>query len=53
LTIARRMLEMHGGSIDLLRDGRRKGANFVLSLPRKRSRATLYKGSEEGARCVR
>jgi signal transduction histidine kinase len=50
LTIARRLLEMHGGSIDLLRDGRRKDANFLLSLPRKRSRATLYNRLDEGGR---
>ena len=33
-----------GLCITFLLDGRRKGANFVLSLPRKRSRATIYKG---------
>ena len=44
LTIARQLLETHGGSIDILLDGRRKGANFVLSLPRKRARATIYNG---------
>jgi signal transduction histidine kinase len=44
LTIARQLLETHGGSIDILLDGRRRGANFLLSLPRKRSRATIYNG---------
>lgn len=43
LTIARRLVELHGGSIVLLTDGRRRGANFLVSLPRKRSRATLYR----------
>jgi signal transduction histidine kinase len=42
LTIARQMVEAHGGRISLLRDGRRRGANFLVSLPRKRSRATIY-----------
>jgi C4-dicarboxylate-specific signal transduction histidine kinase len=50
LTIARQMLEGHGGSIDILLDGRRKGANFVVTLPRKRSRATIYEnGAADGA----
>jgi C4-dicarboxylate-specific signal transduction histidine kinase len=44
LTIARQVLEAHGGSIAILRDGRRKGAHFVMRLPRKRSRATIYRG---------
>ena len=38
LTIARRLVELHGGSVVLLTDGRRRGANFLVSLPRKRSR---------------
>ena len=42
LAIAKQLLESHGGSIVLLSDGRRKGANFLLTFPRKRSRATLY-----------
>jgi C4-dicarboxylate-specific signal transduction histidine kinase len=42
LTIARQLVESHGGSIDLLIDGRRRGANFQILLPRKRSRATIY-----------
>ncbi len=41
LTIARQMIEAHGGTLDLLIDGRRKGASFRLVLPRKRSRATI------------
>jgi signal transduction histidine kinase len=44
LTIARRLLEAHGGSIHLIQDGRRRGANFRVRLPRKRSRATFYNG---------
>ncbi len=43
LTIARQMLEAHGGAIAVLVDGRRKGANFLVTLPRKKSRATIYK----------
>jgi signal transduction histidine kinase len=42
LTIARQMVEAHGGRINLLTDARRRGANFLLSLTRKRSRATGY-----------
>jgi signal transduction histidine kinase len=43
LTIARRLLESHGGSLSILLDGRRKGANFLVTFPRKKSRATIYK----------
>ena len=43
LTIAKQLLESHGGSINILLDGRRKGANFLVRFPRKRSRAKIYK----------
>jgi signal transduction histidine kinase len=42
LTIARQVVEAHGGRISVILDGRRKGANFQILLPRKRSRATIY-----------
>ncbi len=42
LTIARQLVESHGGQIHLILDGRRHGANFRVVLPRKRSRATIY-----------
>lgn len=43
LTIARQMVEAHGGSINVILDRRRKaGACFQILLPRKRSRATIY-----------
>jgi signal transduction histidine kinase len=42
LSIARQVVETHGGKINVLIDGRRSGANFQLLLPRKRSRATVY-----------
>jgi signal transduction histidine kinase len=42
LTIARQMVETHGGTINVIIDGRRKGAAFQVILPRKRSRATIY-----------
>jgi len=42
LTIARQLAEAHGGRINLIIDGRRKGAAFQILLPRKRSRATIY-----------
>jgi len=44
LTNARHPLEAHGGSIDILLDSRRKGANFLVTFPRTRSRATIYEG---------
>jgi signal transduction histidine kinase len=40
LTIARQLLEAHGGRIELITDARRRGANFLIALTRKRSRAT-------------
>lgn len=45
LTIAKRLVESHGGLMYLVLDGRRKGANFQLILPRKRSRATFHNRS--------
>jgi C4-dicarboxylate-specific signal transduction histidine kinase len=42
LTIARQMVEAHGGRISLMTDARRRGANFLITLSRKRSRATGY-----------
>jgi signal transduction histidine kinase len=42
LTIARQMVEAHGGRISLITDARRRGANFLVTLSRKRSRATGY-----------
>ena len=41
LTLARRIVEGHRGQILVIMDGRRKGANLRISLPRKRSRATF------------
>jgi signal transduction histidine kinase len=41
LTIARGLAEQHGGSLDVVLDGRRRGAMFRIRLPRKRSRATV------------
>jgi signal transduction histidine kinase len=41
LTLARRIIEAHGGSINVIVDGRRRGANLRVVLPRKRSRATF------------
>lgn len=40
LTIARQLIEAHGGRIELITDLRRRGANFLVTLSRKRSRAT-------------
>jgi signal transduction histidine kinase len=42
LTIARNIVESYGGEIEVLTDGRRRGANIRLLLPRKRSRATIH-----------
>lgn len=41
LTIARSVIETHGGAIELLSDRRRKGATFKIRLPRKKARATV------------
>jgi len=40
LTIARGLVEHEGGTLEVLIDGRRRGALFKIRLPRKRSRAT-------------
>ena len=40
LTIARELIEAHGGRIEMITDGRRRGGNFLVTLSRKRSRAT-------------
>jgi hypothetical protein len=45
LTIARQLVDLHAGRIGLMIDGRRRGANFQILLPRKRSRATIYNGA--------
>jgi signal transduction histidine kinase len=42
LTIARAMIEQNGGTLDVLIDGRRRGAHLKILLPRKRSRATVH-----------
>jgi signal transduction histidine kinase len=41
LTLARRIVEGHGGRIRVLIDRRRRGASLRIVLPRKRSRATF------------
>jgi len=41
LTIARSIVETHGGTIELVSDRRRKGATFRIRLPRKKARATV------------
>jgi signal transduction histidine kinase len=42
LTIARSIVNVHGGEIHALSDGRRRGAAIRILLPRKRSRATVH-----------
>jgi len=42
LTIARQLVEAHGGRLALITDARRRGANFLITLTRKRARATGY-----------
>lgn len=44
LTVARQLVKSCGGHVDLLTDGRRRGAHFRIVLPRKRSRATHHNG---------
>jgi signal transduction histidine kinase len=41
LTIARSIVETHGGTIELVVDRRRKGATFRIWLPRKKARSTV------------
>ncbi|MBI4864501.1 MAG: HAMP domain-containing histidine kinase [Candidatus Riflebacteria bacterium] len=41
LTIARHIVMMHGGTIEVDTDQRRRGANIRIVLPRKKSRATI------------
>jgi hypothetical protein len=41
LTMAQQLLETQGGSIDIMVDGRGKGATVRLRFPRKKSRATI------------
>jgi signal transduction histidine kinase len=38
LAVARALLEVHGGEISIIHDGRRGGAAFRILLPRKRAR---------------
>jgi len=40
LTVARSVIQTHGGTIDLVVDRRRKGTTFRIVLPRKKARAT-------------
>jgi signal transduction histidine kinase len=44
LAIARSIVTSHRGAIDVIVDGRRTGATVRISLPRKRSRATVHAG---------
>ena len=41
LTVARRIIENHGGTLEFLIDRRKKGATFRFVMPRKKARATL------------
>ncbi len=41
LTIARDLVELQGGTIAVVLDGRRRGATLRIVLPRRRSRATV------------
>jgi signal transduction histidine kinase len=41
LTVARSVVETHGGDIELVVDRRRKGATFCVRLPRKKARSTV------------
>jgi len=40
LAVAREIVTSHGGSIELVRDRRRRGTTFRIALPRKKARAT-------------
>jgi signal transduction histidine kinase len=41
LAIAQSIVSLHGGTIEAIVDGRRRGATIRVALPRKRSRATV------------
>src|SRR5690606_27393078 len=41
LPLAREVIELHRGTIEVLLDGRRAGGNVRLTVPRKESRATM------------
>ena len=43
LAIARSMVELNGGQIAVVMDGRRQGACLKILLPRKRSRSTVHR----------
>jgi len=43
LTIARNLVGLHGGSIEVVTDRRHRGANIRILFPRKRSRATMHR----------
>jgi signal transduction histidine kinase len=47
LTIARSIVETHGGTIELVNDRRRRGATFRIRLPRKKARATVPPTSQQ------
>jgi C4-dicarboxylate-specific signal transduction histidine kinase len=42
LTLARALVQQSGGKMDVVVDGRRRGAHVRVLLPRKRSRATIH-----------
>ena len=49
LTVVRRLVELHGGSIRVESDGRDKGAQFTVTLPRRSAGATATEPRNSGA----
>lgn len=43
LTIARDLVQLHGGAMEVMTDRRRTGTSIQVSLPLKRSRATVHR----------
>jgi PAS domain S-box-containing protein len=50
LTIVKRLVELHGGTVEVYSRGEGTGAEFVITLPRARSTATDASGASSAAR---
>jgi signal transduction histidine kinase len=42
LAVAKNIVTVHGGTIEVITDARRRGANILLRLPRKKARSTMH-----------
>ncbi len=50
LTLVRRLVELHGGTVDAFSDGKDRGATFTVRLPATTSRAAVSDGGSGSAR---